>query len=102
GTSGPIHASCIPCREPAPNRTPMKPMEASDGGGAADRQSGDIPWHSSHRRPDGRWGLSYSTGRRLNPIGKQFFMAAAVHDPPTTCHFAAFEGRNISLRQFLS
>ncbi len=43
----------------------------------------------------------YSTGRRLNPIEKQFFMAA-VHDPVTARHFADFEGRNISLTQFLS
>jgi hypothetical protein len=43
----------------------------------------------------------YSTGRPLNPIEKQFFMAA-VHDPVTARHFAEFEGRNISLRQFLA
>ena len=43
----------------------------------------------------------YSTGRRLNPIEKQFFMAA-VHDPVTARHFAEFEGRNISLAQFLA
>jgi flavin-dependent dehydrogenase len=43
----------------------------------------------------------YSTGRKLNPIEKQFFMAA-VHDPETARHFAEFEGRNISLRQFLA
>jgi flavin-dependent dehydrogenase len=43
----------------------------------------------------------YSTGRKLNPIEKQFFMAA-VHDPVTARHFAEFEGRNISLPQFLA
>ncbi len=43
----------------------------------------------------------YSTGRGLNPIEKQFFMAA-VHDPVTARHFAEFEGRTISLRQFLA
>ena len=43
----------------------------------------------------------YSTGRRLNPVEKQFFMAA-VHDPVTARHFAEFEGRTISLQQFLS
>jgi flavin-dependent dehydrogenase len=43
----------------------------------------------------------YSTGRGLNPIEKQFFMAA-VHDPATARHFAEFEGRNISLTQFLA
>ncbi|HLZ31200.1 MAG TPA: NAD(P)/FAD-dependent oxidoreductase [Chloroflexota bacterium] len=43
----------------------------------------------------------YSTGRRLNPIEKQLFMAA-VHDPVTARHFAEFEGRNISLAQFLA
>jgi flavin-dependent dehydrogenase len=43
----------------------------------------------------------YSTGRRLNPVEKQFFMAA-VHDPVTARHFAEFEGRNISLTQFLA
>jgi menaquinone-9 beta-reductase len=43
----------------------------------------------------------YSTGRKLNPIEKQFFMAA-VRDPVTARHFAEFEGRNISLTQFLS
>jgi 2-polyprenyl-6-methoxyphenol hydroxylase-like FAD-dependent oxidoreductase len=43
----------------------------------------------------------YSTGRGLNPIEKQFFMAA-VHDPVTARHFAEFEGRNISLSEFLS
>ncbi len=43
----------------------------------------------------------YSTGRGLNPIEKQFFMAA-VHDPVTARHFAEFEGRNISLTQFLA
>ena len=43
----------------------------------------------------------YSTGRGLNPIEKQFFMAA-VHDAATARHFAEFEGRTISLRQFLA
>ncbi len=43
----------------------------------------------------------YSTGRGLNPVEKQFFMAA-VHDPVTARHFAEFEGRNISLAQFLA
>jgi hypothetical protein len=43
----------------------------------------------------------YSTGRGLNPIEKQFFMAA-VHDPVTARHFAEFEGRTISLAQFLA
>jgi flavin-dependent dehydrogenase len=43
----------------------------------------------------------YSTGRGLNPIEKQFFMAA-VHDPVTARHFAEFEGRTISLTEFLS
>jgi flavin-dependent dehydrogenase len=43
----------------------------------------------------------YSTGRKLNPIEKQFFMAA-VRDHVTARHFAEFEGRNISLTQFLS
>jgi flavin-dependent dehydrogenase len=43
----------------------------------------------------------YATGRPLNPIEKQFFMAA-VHDPVTARHFAEFEGRTISLTEFLS
>jgi flavin-dependent dehydrogenase len=43
----------------------------------------------------------YSTGRGLNPIETQFFKAAVV-DQVTARHFAEFEGRNISLREFLS
>jgi len=43
----------------------------------------------------------YSTGRGLNPIEKQFFKAAVV-DQATARHFADFEGRTISLGEFLS
>jgi flavin-dependent dehydrogenase len=43
----------------------------------------------------------YSTGRTFNPIEKQFFIAA-THDPVIARHFAEFEGRNISLREFVS
>jgi flavin-dependent dehydrogenase len=74
-------------------------------GGAPDRVDRALQqYRKKHRAGLGGHAFQiadYSTGRGLNPIEKQFFMAA-VHDTATARHFAAFEGRNISLREFLS
>ena len=75
-----------------------------NGGSAADVDRGMQQYARKHSAGLGAHAFQiadYSTGRKLNPIEKQFFMAA-VHDPATARHFAEFEGRNISLREFLS
>jgi flavin-dependent dehydrogenase len=43
----------------------------------------------------------FSSGRPFNPI-ERLFMSAAVKDPVTARHFAAFGGRSIGVREFLS
>jgi flavin-dependent dehydrogenase len=76
----------------------------ADGGGPAQIDRALQQFRKKHRAGLGGHAFQiadYATGRGLNPIEKQFFMAA-VHDPATARHFAAFEGRNISLREFLS
>ncbi len=76
----------------------------ADGGGPTQVDRALAQYRKKHRAGLGGHAFQiadYSTGRRLNPIEKQFFMAA-VHDPQTTRHLGALEGRNISLRQFLS
>jgi flavin-dependent dehydrogenase len=75
-----------------------------DGGGPAQVDQALQEYAKTHRAGLGGHAFQiadYSTGRGLNPIEKQFFMAA-VHDPVTARHFAEFEGRNISLTQFLA
>ncbi len=75
-----------------------------DGGGPVQVDHALQQYAHKHRSELGGHAFQiadYSTGRGLNPIEKQFFMAA-VHDPVTARHFAEFEGRNISLTQFLA
>ncbi len=75
-----------------------------DGGGPGQVDHALQQYAHKHRSELGGHAFQiadYSTGRGLNPIEKQFFMAA-VHDPVTARHFAEFEGRNISLTQFLA